>query len=261
MRPIFRSCVVLALLSPLVGACAGGASKHATPNNPTPSPFLDGAGFSSPEDSLALADSLSRAGAHPDALAILAAAHRRYPQNAPILSAYGRQALIMGEEALAERMLKRALDADPDDWRALSAQAALSGRRGSLSGARLALDRAQALSGGNAVVLNNLGMSHLLGGKAPEAASLFRQALIAPDLRAVHAGRIKRNLAVALAVEGNFEMAERLVGERLPRGLKNARREVIANFMGIGAGPAADRAGWTARLADASASMADPWRR
>jgi Flp pilus assembly protein TadD len=123
------------------------------------------------------------------------------------------------------------------------------------------LDRAQTLSGGNAVVLNNLGMSHLLGGKAPEAASLFRKALIAPDLRAVHAGRIKRNLAVALAVEGNFEMAERLAGERLPRGLKNARREVIANFMGIGAGPAADRAGWTARLADASASMADPWRR
>ena len=261
MRTLFRSCVVLALLSPWVGACAGGASNHAKPNNPTPSPFLDRAGFSSPEDSLALADSLNRAGAHPDALAILAAAHRRYPQNAPILSAYGRQALIMGEETLAERMLKRALDADPDDWRALSAQAALAGRRGSLSGARLALDRAQALSGGNAVVLNNLGMSHLLGGKAPEAASLFRQALIAPDLRAVHAGRIKRNLAVALAVEGNFEMAERLAGERLPRRLKNARREVIANFMGIGAGPAADRAGWTARLADASASIGDPRRR
>lgn len=261
MRTLFRSCVVLALLSPLVGACAGGASKQAAPHHPTSGAFLDSAGFSSPEDSLALADSLNRAGAHADALAILAAAHRRYPQNAPILSAYGRQALIMGNETLAERMLKRALDADPDDWRALSAQAALAGRRGSLSGARLALDRAQALSGGNAVVLNNLGMSHLLDGRAPEAASLFRKALIAPDLRAVHAGRIRRNLAVALAVEGHFELAERLVGERLPRELKNARREVIANFMGIGAGPAADRAGWAARLADASTSMADPWRR
>jgi Flp pilus assembly protein TadD len=261
MRTLIRSWAVLALLSPVVGACAGGASKHAASYAPAPSPFLDRAGVSSPEECLARAGSLSQAGAQADALAILAAAQREHPDNAPILSAYGRQALIMGEEALAERLLKQALEADPDDWRALSAQAALAGRRGRLAGARHALDRARTLSGGHAVVLNNLGMSHLLDGNAPEAARLFRQALIAADLTPVHAGRIKRNLAVALAVEGDFELADRLAGETLPRGLKDARREAIANFMGMGAGPAFDRGGWTARLADASASMADPsWR-
>jgi Flp pilus assembly protein TadD len=107
-------------------------------------------------------------------------------------------------------------------------------------------------------VLNNLGVSHLLLGDASEAAGLFRRAIASRTLNPAHAARIKRNLAIALAVGGDFEAADRLAGEPLPRNLKGAGGNAVAAFMGLGAEPEA--AGWSAHLGAISPETAPPSR-
>src|SRR5262245_61091257 len=73
------------------------------------------------------------------ALSRLAEAHQRYPADAAIASAYGRVALLLGHDAVAEPLLAQAVAANPRDWRALSAQGVLETRRGRLLDARRAL--------------------------------------------------------------------------------------------------------------------------
>ena len=140
-----------------------------------------------------------------------------------VQSAYGRLALAMGHDELAARLLESAVASDPGDWRALSAQGVLEWRGGRPSEARGALVKAKSLSAEDSAVLNNLAVSYLLENRAAEAASLLRQALASPSLNPVHAGRIRRNLAVALAVEGNFAEADRLAQAKLPRSLQTCR--------------------------------------
>ncbi len=260
MRTILRSCALISVLPTMLAACDGGTSRNTTSAAAPRGQLVENAASSSADEALTLAASLAASGANQQALAVLAGAHRHFPSDTRILSAYGRQAVVSGQDELATELLQRALAADPADWRALSAQAVLEGRQGRFGNAQLALGQAQSLSGGNAAVLNNLGMSYLLDGNAKEAAAMFRRALIAPDLKAAHAARIKRNLAVSLAVAGDFETAERLAGAPLPPSLRHARREAIARFMGIGALRQASRSGWTAQLADASSLGRDPLR-
>lgn len=178
-----------------------------------------------------LADSFKKAGANNDALAVLKDAHQRFPKEAKILSAYGRLALAMGRDEQAGALLDKALTADPADWRALSAKAILDSRMGRFEAAHLALVRAQSLSGGDPAITNNLGVSYLVTGDAAKAAALFRQALRSSTLYPSYVTKLKRNLAIALAVKGDFKEADRLAGEAMPRSLKNAGGRDIAAYM------------------------------
>lgn len=214
-------------------------------------------GFATPEEALKLAFSLRGAGADDQALKVLAAAHRAYPARQAILSAYGRQALVVGEEELAARLLKRAISADAGDWRAVSALAVLEGQAGRAADARAGFLRAHSLSGGSVAVLNNLGVSELLDGNAEEAARLFRKALALPGARQDHAQRVTHNLAVALAMTGDFAAADRLAGYSLPRRLEGASGSEAAGFMGLASPPPGKAKGWAARLARASEPRGD----
>jgi Flp pilus assembly protein TadD len=215
------------------------------------------AGFATPEEALKLAFSLRGAGADDQALQVLAAAHRAYPARQAILSAYGRQALVVGEEELAVRLLKRAIAADASDWRAVSALAVLEGQAGRAADARAGFMKAHSLSGGSLAVLNNLGVSEMLDGNAEEAARLLRKALALPGVRKDHAERVKHNLAVALAMTGDFAAAERLAGHRLPRHLEGASGSEAAGFMGLAHPLPGEAGGWAARLARASEPRGD----
>jgi Flp pilus assembly protein TadD len=221
---------------------------------PAPSP---GAGFASPEEALKLAYSLRGAGSDDQALAVLASAHRTYPEHQGLLSAYGRQALVAGDDALAARLLAKAVEADAGDWRAVSALAVLEGRAGRMDDAREGFMRAHSLSeGGSLAVLNNLGVSELLDGNAEEAVRLFRKALAVTGAPPAHAEQVRRNLAVALAMTGDFAAADRLAGHAMPRRLQGATAEDVARFMGLRRQPQQASAGWAARLAHASESRA-----
>ena len=252
MWTYFWSCACLCALACLFSGCESGAARQGWYPPPRTGRMLQNPEFASSDNALELASSLQAAGEAPQALAVLAEAYRRYPGNAEIASSYGRLALATGQDQLASRLLTEAIAANPQDWRALSASAVLDRRAGRLPAAREALIRASGLSSGDPVVLNNLGVSALLDGRAEEAAALFRQALASPSLKPAHASRIKRNLAVALAVAGHFDVADRLAGKPMPRALKNAGAETVAQFMGLGGRSVAQAAGWSARFADAS---------
>ena len=234
----------------LMTGCEGGASRSSQRLDAGPD-IAERAAFASPGEALQRAETLRLGGADAEALGVLAAAYRRYPRHGGIQSAYGRLALAMGQDELAAGLLESAVASDPGDWRALSAQGVLESRSGRTSEARGSLGKAKAVSAENSAVLNNLAVSYLLDDRAAEAASLLRQALASPSLKPVHAGRIRRNLAVALAVQGEFAEADRLALAKLPRSLKHASAGAIRRFMGISDAPANRPPGWEARLANA----------
>lgn len=234
----------------LMTGCEGGAPKSSMRLDAGPE-ITEKPAFASPGEALQRAETLRLGGADAEALGVLAVAYRRYPRNAGVQSAYGRLALAMGHDELAAGLLGSAVASDPGDWRALSAQGVLESRSGRPSEARGSLSRAKTVSAEDSAVLNNLAVSYLLDNRAAEAASLLRQALASPSLKPAHAGRIKRNLAVALAVQGDFTEADRLAQAKLPRSLKHASASAIRRFMSISDAQANRPAGWEARLADA----------
>jgi Flp pilus assembly protein TadD len=184
------------------------------------------------------------------ALSVLSEAQRRFPKNAGVLSAYGRTALALGHDDLAAPLLERAVASNPGDWRALSAKGVLEARRGKLPDGQRYLAKARPLSAGDAVILNNLAVSHLLEGKPAAAASLLRQALAAPGLRSRHERRLKRNLALALALQGRLAEAESLAGEKLPRKLAEGDMGTLRRLLGVSdPHPAGPASGWTPRIA------------
>jgi Flp pilus assembly protein TadD len=67
---------------------------------------------------LARAEELRAAGKPVQALARLADANRRLPQDAGLASAYGRVAVLLGHDELAAPLLAQAVAANPRDWRA-----------------------------------------------------------------------------------------------------------------------------------------------
>lgn len=247
----FRLCGLLAMIMPLAACDTGSGAKHRPLHLPEP-PLMEMRAAMSEEGALELARSLQQTGASAEAFSVLVRAHARYPQSQAILSAYGRQAALLGRDMLALRLLERAIEADPEDWRALSAYAVAAGRQGYDKEARQAFAQARAVSGANTASLNNLGMFYLLEGRANDAAAIFRQALTAVDMDKSHSLLVKRNLAIALAVQGDFKTADRLTGFALPRELENADRQQIAAFMGVAAPVITEELGWKARLADAS---------
>jgi Flp pilus assembly protein TadD len=199
-------------------------------------------------EALQKAEALRSTGKPVQALAELADAHRRFPGDTPITSAYGRVALLLGHDDIAAPLLAEAIEANPRDWRALSAQGVLESRKGRLPDARRALVSASQISAGEAVILNNLAVSHLLEGEGAAAESLLRQGLAARELRPRHAARLKRNLGLALALQGRFEEADKLAGERLPRDLASADAKRLRQLLGVSEVKVAAGSGWTTQI-------------
>jgi Flp pilus assembly protein TadD len=218
--------------------------------------FRGAAASQGQEAALVSAEALRRAGKPIEALSRLAEAHRRAPADAAIASAYGRMALLLGHDDLAGPLLAQAVAANPKDWRALSAQGVLDSRRGRLPDGRRALDQAKLISMGEAVILNNLAVSHLLEGKPAAAASLLRQGLASPELRPDYERRLRRNLALALAVEGRFAEADRLAGAPMPRDLAGADGQRLARLLGVNEAQLAALSGWKARIARSTPASA-----
>jgi Flp pilus assembly protein TadD len=215
-------------------------------------PELQKGSADSPAGVLSRADELRGRGESIAALSLLAEAYRRHPADAAIASSYGRLALQLGHDEMAASALDRAISVNPGDWRALSAKGVLESRRGHFPDGRRSLTQASKLSASEAVILNNLAVSHLLDGKPGAAISLLRQGLAAPGLRSVHERRLTRNLALALAMEGRFEEAETLAGEKLPRELARADMALLRRLVGVSPAALPAGGGWQAQIADAS---------
>jgi Flp pilus assembly protein TadD len=78
--------------------------------------------------------------------------------------------------------------------------------------AREAYQEALAIAPNEPRVLTNLGVSHLLAGEPQDAEPILRQAVDLPNAPP----EARQNLAIALALQGRFDEAERLVRIDLP---------------------------------------------
>ena len=252
---------IVILTAVAMSGCEAGSRNHTQASVP-PATSYTAATTSTPDEALRTAEMLSGSGAYHEALQVLARAHRRYPDNAAVTSAFGRLTLLGGDNVRAEHLLRKAVAANPKDWRALSALGVLESRKGRQMSASAALDRASTISKKEATALNNLAVGHLLAGQSARAVMLLRQALRSVSLKSAHVHRVKRNLALALAVEGRFSEAERLAGERFPRSLKHARPAVIRRFLKLEDGMEGVPSHWRgerARLASGWRPVEEPY--
>lgn len=252
---ISRALPIIMLVVITVAGCEAGSRDHADAPVSSVGSY-NAVTTPSPDEALRTAEMLRGSGAYQEALQVLARAHRRYPDNSAITSAYGRLALLGGDDERAERLLQKAVAANPDDWQALSALGVLESRKGRQASAHAALGKANAISKGEAITLNNLAVSHLLAKHPTVSIRLLRKALRSPSLKPAYARRIKRNLALALAVTGRFTEAEMLAGEHMPRNLKHARPAIIRRFLKMREG----KEGVPFRLRGERARLASGWR-
>jgi Flp pilus assembly protein TadD len=222
------SIVILCALS----GC-GGAPYQPDIASPQPDNTRNNMNFASAAEAVRMASIMQASGTDAEALAMLAAAYRRFPNDAALISAYGRLAVLNGQDALAERLLQEALAMAPDDWRAVSAGGLLAAHADRQDDARRAFVHAREISGNDAVALNNLAISYILDGNATQAEALLRRALASPGLKDRHRPRVRRNLAVAMAIQGNASAAAQIAGAPLPSGLRYADRATLRHIMGL----------------------------
>ena len=129
-------------------------------------------------------------------------------------------ALLLTDRAQeAETTLEAAVENDARSWRAWNALGRARDAHKEWEKAREAYERALALAPGEAIVLNNFGLSKLSAGDLDGAARLFVRALeVSPDLATA-----ETNLRLSLALRGQYDEAVAGVdAENLPDALNNA---------------------------------------
>lgn len=224
--------MLLATITCVLAACE--KNTQSTTLSPAAGEMADTGSFISPDEALRMAEAFKTSGAYTDALNVIAVAYRRFPGNAAVVSEYGRLALINGQDELAKHLLAEALAITPDDWRALSAQGVLESRGGNVEDARRMLTLASSTSGEDAVALNNLAIAALLDGEPERAVPLLARSLASPGLKPVHRERVKRNMALALLMQGRVSEAEAYANKKFPQPLDRA---AIQRLIGVSSVP------------------------
>jgi Flp pilus assembly protein TadD len=137
------------------------------------------------------------------ALTSYRAAEETAETRARSLEGQGLALALVGRSAEAFEMLKKAVETDPQSWRAWNALGAQYDSRGDWTAAEDAYAKAMAASGGAPQVLNNRGYSRLLQRRRDEAvADLVAALQKKPDLAPA-----RTNLRLALAMGGDYDRA------------------------------------------------------
>lgn len=148
--------------------------------------------------------------------------------HAQSLQGQGLALALLGRSGEAQAMLKRAVEQDPQAWRAWSALGAEYDARGDWAAAENAYAQAMTSSGGAPQVLNNRGYSRLLQRRRDDAvADLVAALQKKPDM--VEA---RTNLRLALALGGDYE--------RAVSGASMDERAALLNNAGFAAGMRGD---------------------
>lgn len=164
-----------------------------------------------PETAVKFAAALRKIGSTDEAANVMQKAVGQFPGHAGVNLEYGK-VLVESERAFeAVRYLETAVQADPNDWRALSAYGVAFDQIGEHAQARRIYDRALAMAPGQMSVLNNKGLSYALEGDLSKAQAVLRQALAGGG-----DARMRQNLALVLAIGGDLREAERLARSDLP---------------------------------------------
>ena len=164
---------------------------------------------------LAYAEGLESVGQVNEQLSVYKTLSDNNPQNAKLLSLYGRKLVAAGHAEEAVPVLERAAQASGADWRVHSALGSAYDEEGLYQKARAEYQKALAGDPQNLSVLNNLGMSYALEGNLKQAEATLRQADALP--RSSAEPRIRQNLALVVGLQGRFEEASKLASEDLPQ--------------------------------------------
>jgi Flp pilus assembly protein TadD len=154
-----------------------------------------------------------RKGGRPDrAAAVAQEALQRFPDDHPLLLTYGLAQIAARNPQEALRPLAVIAASDPHDWRVRSALGAALDQLGRFAEARQAYREALTISPDNPRILTNMGVSHLIEGDPAAAEPILRQAAAQPNAPV----EARQNLAIALALQGQFDEALRLERIDLP---------------------------------------------
>lgn len=168
-----------------------------------------------PEDkalALALARDLRYAGEAPLAADVIQQAIARQGRDPGLVAELGKAWLASGRQGLALKTLEEATVLAPGDWEAHSAYGVALDGSGRFAEARVAYDRALALSPDNPAVLNNLGLSQAMAGKLDDAVATLKKAEDQPQATM----QVRQNLALLLTLQGDVAAADRIASRDLP---------------------------------------------
>ncbi len=158
------------------------------------------------------AQALRAGGRATEAAAVLQRVAARYPMDRQILGAYGKALAETGRLKEAASVLKGAHTPERPDWSVLSAQGSVADQMGDHKGAQVYYQTSLRIAPGEPAVLSNLGLSYALSRNLPEAEQALRQANAHPRADA----RVRHNLALVLALQGNFKEAEEIQLKDMP---------------------------------------------
>jgi len=164
------------------------------------------------QTAMTYARALRGAGRGTEAAAVLQRLAARYPNDREILGAYGKALAETGRLKEAANVLKGAHTPERPDWSVLSAQGSIADQMGDHKAAQGYYASALRINPGEPAVLSNLGLSYALSRNLVEAEKTLREANAHPRADA----RVRHNLALVLALQGNFQEAEAIQLKDMP---------------------------------------------
>jgi Flp pilus assembly protein TadD len=166
-------------------------------------------------------------GSRNQALEVLRETATRNPKNKLVLLAYGRQLGRMGQLRNAYAVLQKVHGLGAADWRVYSAQGIILDKMAAHPRARQAYGHALRLSPRNPAVINNLAMSHALGGNLKRSEKLLRETLT------INASQPKtrQNLALVVGLQGRFKEARAIASTDLPAHVVSANLAYLKKML------------------------------
>lgn len=161
---------------------------------------------------MAYANALRAGGRRGEAVAVLQRLAAAHSNDRAVLAAYGKSLAENGRLAEAAGVLKGAHTPERPDWTVLSAQGSVADQMGDHKAAQGYYASALRIAPGEPSVLSNQGLSFALNRDLPRAEQTLRQAAAHPRADA----RVRQNLALVLALQGNFAEAEAVQKKDLP---------------------------------------------
>lgn len=153
---------------------------------------------------VAYARNLRAKGEKQKALQVLRRASISNSTSKSIASEYARLAVDLGQIEFAQKLIARATDPAKPDWRLISAEGAAFAKIGKHKVAQTHFLRALQLKPAHPPLLNNLALSYALNGDIEDAETLLRKAAA----RGANIGKIRKNLALVLGVQGKFNESQ-----------------------------------------------------
>lgn len=133
------------------------------------------------------------------------------PDDAAVISEYGKTLTATGRAQDALPFLARATQMDSTDWSTFSAYGVALDQTGNHETARRNYDIALKLSPANPVIETNIAMSYVLTGQLNQAETTLRRLVARPDATP----QMRQNLAMIASIKGNAVEAEQLAREDL----------------------------------------------